>query len=82
MYGEIGFGYVSCLAYDEENYLAIPYSIWLVKDVFLPKLICQYRSEHIDLRVIGSDAQASYHWSFKQWQFIDTAKEIQEKTHE
>ncbi|EGO8361346.1 hypothetical protein EYW98_18410 [Escherichia coli] len=82
VYDKIGFGSVGCIGYDEANYLTIPYSIWLVKDVFLAKFICQYRSEHINIRIIGSENDVNYHWSFKQWQFIDTAKEIQEKNHE
>lgn len=76
LYDRIGFGSVGCTGYDEANYLAIPYSIWLVKDVFLANFICQYRSEHISIRIIGDQRDINYHWSFKQWRFIDTDKEI------
>ncbi|WP_420899908.1 hypothetical protein [Escherichia coli] len=86
-YDDISFGYVGCLGHDNHNYLTIPYTLWLITDVFWARIICTFRSEHIAVHVETTIEHQGdrfypsidYHWSFWHWRFIDNERERQEK---
>lgn len=85
-YDYISFGYAGCTGHDDDNYLTIPYTVWLVRDVLWANMICYYRSEHITVHVettiVHQDDKfypsIDYHWSFRHWRFIDSERERQE----
>ncbi|EAY9565434.1 hypothetical protein BA086_22760 [Salmonella enterica] len=89
VYDRIETGFMGCVGHHDENYLTIPYTIWLVKDVLYADIICRYRSEYMTIRIQTNDDYRSsvnrvyinYHWSFSQWSFIDTYREQQDKKH-
>ena len=72
-YDRIETGFMGCIGHSEKKYLIIPYTLWLIKDVFLAKIICQYRGEHIFvyIKTDNNHIDKSYYWSFRKWQFIN-----------
>ncbi|WP_312817375.1 hypothetical protein [Atlantibacter subterraneus] len=59
-----------CSAYgnEENRYMNVFYSLWFTS-ILNSKMLCEYQSPYIVLRVITSEELRDYHWSFQNLNF-------------
>lgn len=59
-----------CSAYSngENRYMDVFYSLWFIS-IINSRMICEYQSPYITLRVITSEDLSDYYWSFHRMGF-------------
>lgn len=68
----------TCFSDQNNNYKSVFYTYWLLSRVS-SNVICKYKSQYILLRVDTDKHIFDYHWSFRQWRFVDSYRELLEK---